>query len=116
ATALLRQLDLRGLVVTGDAQFCQAGLSRLVVRRGGHYLWAVKGNQPDLLEDLRCLFAWPAPGERFAEARTGGRHGDRHEHRALRASPALNAYLRWPHVGQVCAIARTVTRRGRPTP
>ncbi len=115
AKAVLRRLDLRGLVVTGDAQFCQAALSRLVVRRGGHYFWAVKGNQPDLREDLRTLFADPPPGERFAVAVACGRHGDRQERRTLRASAALNAYLRWPHVGQVCAIERVVTRKGRTT-
>lgn len=115
ARAVLRRLDVRGLVVTGDAQFCQTALSRLVVGRGGHYLWAVKDNQPDLLDDLRTLFAAPPPGERFAEAATSGRHGDRHEQRTLRASAALNDYLRWPHVGQVCAIERTVRRKGRTT-
>jgi len=112
---VLRRLDVRNLVVTGDAQFCQVALSRLVVRRGGHYLWAVKGNQPGLLDDLRTLFADPPPGERFAQAVASGRHGDRHERRALRASAALNDYLRWPHVGQVCTIERTVTRTGRTT-
>jgi predicted transposase YbfD/YdcC len=112
---VLRRLDVRGLVVTGDAQFCQTDLSRLVLRRGGHYLWTVKDNQPDLLDDLRTLFEWPAPGERFAEAVASSRHGDRRERRTLRASAALNGYLRWPHVGQVCAVERRVTRKGRTT-
>jgi predicted transposase YbfD/YdcC len=112
---VLRRLDVRGLVVTGDAQFCQTALSRLVVRRGGHYLWAVKDNQPGLREALRTLFAEPPPGERFAEAVAFGRHGDRHERRTLRASTALNDYLRWPHVGQACAIERRVRRKGRTT-
>ena len=44
-----------------------------------------------------------------------GRHGDRQERRELRASAALNGYVRWPHVGQVCALERPITRRGRTT-
>lgn len=108
-------MDVRGLVVTGDAQFCQTALSRLVVRRGGDYFWEVKDNQPGLREDLHTLFAEPPPGARFAEAVARGRHGDRQEQRTLRASSALNEYLRWPHVGQVCTIERTVTRKGRTT-
>jgi predicted transposase YbfD/YdcC len=112
---VLERLDVRGLVVTGDAQFCQTALSHLVAQRGGQYLWTVKDNQPDLLDDLRTLFAAPPPGERFAEAVARGRHGDRQERRTLRASAALNGYLRWPHVGQVCAIERRVTRQGRTT-
>jgi len=102
-------------VVTGDAQFCQVGLSRQVVQQGGYYLWAVKENQPTLREEIATLFADPPPGERFGEAVRFGRHGDRHERRALRASAALNGYVRWPHVGQVCALERTITRRGHTT-
>ena len=102
-------------MVTGDAQFCQVGLSQQVVEQGGHYFWAVKDNQPPLREEIATLFADPPPGERFGAGRRFGRHGDRQDHRVLRASAALNDYVRWPHVGQVCALERTITRRGRTT-
>lgn len=117
AKALLRRLDVHGLIVTGDAQFCQQDLSRLVVRRGAAYFWAVKANQPDLLDDIRTLFQDPPPGEVFAQAVSFGRHGDRHERRTLLASAALTdaGYLRWPHVGQVCAVKREITRKGQTT-
>ncbi len=115
AKALLRRLDVAGLVVTGDAQFCQTALSRLVVQRGGDYFWALKDNQPDLLDDVRTLFLDPPPDEGFGQAVAFGRHGDRQERRTLRTSVALNAYLRWPHVGQVCAIERVITRHGQTT-
>ena len=106
---------MRGLVVTGDAQFCQVALSTLIVERGGHYLWTVKENQPTLRADLATLFADPPPGERFGQAVAAGRHGDRHEQRTLYTSTALNAYVRWPQVGQVCAVERVITRKGRTT-
>lgn len=117
ARTLLRRLDVQGLVVTGDAQFCQQELSRLVVTRGADYFWAVKDNQPDLLDDVRTLFQDPPPGEVFGQAVTFGQHGDRHERRTLLASAALQeaGYLRWPHAGQVCAIQREVTRKGQTT-
>jgi len=115
AKALLRRLDVAGLVVTGDAQFCQTALSRLVVQRGGDYFWALKDNQPDLLDDVRTLFLDPPPDEGFGQAVAFGRHGDRQERRTLRTSVALNAHLRWPHVGQVCAIERVITRNGQTT-
>jgi predicted transposase YbfD/YdcC len=106
-----------GLVVTGDAQFCQQDLSRLVVQRGAAYFWAVKDNQPDLLDDVRTLFRDPPPGEVFGRAVAVGRHGDRHERRTLLASAALTdtGYLRWPHVSQVCAVQRERTRKGTTT-
>jgi predicted transposase YbfD/YdcC len=109
---VLGTVALRGRVVTGDAQFCQRELSRRVVRRRGDYLWAVKGNQPDLLWALAALFADPPPGERVGRAVSRGRHGDRAEERTLRASTALTGYLDWPRLGQVCMVERVVTRRG----
>jgi len=103
---------VRGRVVTGDAQFCRRDLSAAVVAKGGDYFWAVKENQPTLFEDIATLFADPPRGEGFATHVSRTRHGDRAEVRALRASAALDGYLGWPHVGQVCAVVREVTRKG----
>ena len=44
-----------------------------------------------------------------------GRRGDRWERRQLWASAALNEYLDWPGLGQVCSVERTRRRRGRET-
>lgn len=88
-----------------------------MVRRGATYCWAVKDNQPDLLDDIRTLFQDPPPGEVFGRAVAWGQHGDRHERRTLLASAALTdaGYLRWPHAGQVCAVKREITRKGTAT-
>ena len=112
AAALLASMDLAGLVVTGDAQFCQRDLSRQVVAQGGDYFWVVKENQPDLWEAIATLFALPPPGERFGRARSRDRHGDRQETRLLLASATLGGYLDWPHLGQVCATVRQITQKG----
>jgi predicted transposase YbfD/YdcC len=45
APKLLDELDLRGKVVAGDALYVQKKLSVEIVKRGGDYLWIVKGNQ-----------------------------------------------------------------------
>jgi predicted transposase YbfD/YdcC len=44
APKLLRQRDLRGVVVSGDAMFDQRDLSIQIVQAKGDYLWTVKGN------------------------------------------------------------------------
>jgi predicted transposase YbfD/YdcC len=45
---LLRALDLSGAIVTIDAAGCQTENARLIRSQGGHYLLAVKDNQPTL--------------------------------------------------------------------
>jgi predicted transposase YbfD/YdcC len=45
---LLRMLDLSGAIVTIDAAGCQTENARIIRSRGGHYLLAVKDNQPSL--------------------------------------------------------------------
>jgi predicted transposase YbfD/YdcC len=112
APALLAQLELKGHLVTGDALYAQRGLSSQVVDQGGEYFWVVKANQPSLQEAIALLFAQPPWGEEFGVACQVGRHGDRQEERQLWSSTALNDYLDWPHLGQVCCIQRTRTRKG----
>jgi predicted transposase YbfD/YdcC len=92
-------------------------LCRQVRQARGHYLFAVKANQPDLLEDVALLFHAPPPGERFGCARTVDKHGGRLEERGLRASAALGAYLReagWADAGLVLEVQTRVGRASQP--
>ena len=56
APRLLKSIDLKGKVVTGDAMFAQRDLSRQIIEAGGHYLWTVKDNQAGLRSDIEALF------------------------------------------------------------
>jgi predicted transposase YbfD/YdcC len=49
---LLALLDLRGAFVTIDAMGCQKEIAAQIRDQGGHYLLAVKENQPRLYEDI----------------------------------------------------------------
>jgi predicted transposase YbfD/YdcC len=119
APALLRTVALAGAlagrVVTGDALYCQHALCRQIRRAGGHFLFAVKANQPDLAADVALLFDQPPPGEVFAVATSHGQHGSRHERRTLWASSALTAYLAeagWPQIQPVLRVERVTTEHG----
>jgi hypothetical protein len=111
APALLAQLDLSGVVVTGDAMFAQRNLSAQIVGGGGDYLWKVKENQPELLADIRTLFEPPpqtkSEAPNFAlppdlewTRRVNKGHG-RVEERTIWVSSALKEYSDWPHLEQV---------------
>ena len=58
ATALLEKLPaLDGKIVTADPLHCQRKTARVIVDKGGDYLFQIKGNQPKLLERAQTFDA-----------------------------------------------------------
>jgi predicted transposase YbfD/YdcC len=125
APTLLAQLDLGGVVVTGDAMFTQRNLSAQIVKGRGDYLWKVKENQPELLADIRALFEPPPPTKseapnfalppdlEWASSLNKG-HG-RLEERTIWVSSALRGYSDWPHLQQVFKLkCQVVDALGHP--
>ena len=66
-------------------------------------------------EAVSLLFEQPPWGESLVCVCREGRRGDRRERRRLWASAALNGYLGWPGLGQVCCVERTRRRKGKET-
>jgi predicted transposase YbfD/YdcC len=117
APHLLEQVRLAGRLVSGDALSCQRALCHQIRCAGGDYLFAVKENQPSLLDDITLLFRDPPPGERFVQARTVSKHSGRLEERQVRASAALATYLRaagWVDVGLVLEVETLVRWPAQP--
>lgn len=56
ALTLLKQIALKGRVITGDAMFCQRDLCQQIIDDGGDYLIAVKDNQPELKAAIEAEF------------------------------------------------------------
>lgn len=117
AARVLKHLDLRSKIITGDALLAQRELSRLIVEAGGDYVWTVKENQPQLCDDLETLFAGescvkgfsPATHD-FREAATAEKAHGRIECRTLTTSTELKGYANWPYVEQVFKLERHFTR------
>jgi predicted transposase YbfD/YdcC len=55
--ALLDEIALEGAVVTIDAMGCQYEIANKIIKRGGNYLFSLKGNQGTLHEDAVEYFA-----------------------------------------------------------
>jgi predicted transposase YbfD/YdcC len=70
---LLRALDLAGAIVTIDAAGCQLENARVIREQKGHYLLAVKDNQPTLRAAVEVAF------ERACDADFNGVRSDGHE-------------------------------------
>lgn len=118
APKILKQVNLSGTIVIGDAMHAQRETSAQIVESGGDYLWSVKGNQARTEWAIQRLFM-PEIGNlkqgaplskncrMVSEVRKG--HG-RIEKRTILVSTDLNEYLDWPSVGQVFRLEREVWR------
>lgn len=121
ASRLIEHIDWKGKVLTGDALYCQRCLCSALRLAGGDYVFLVKGNQPQLFEDLRVLFA-PLPaskrsGEgvlRLSEqhAQTAEKGHGRVDIRSIRVSSELQDYCDWPGLEQVFEIRRSWQHKG----
>jgi predicted transposase YbfD/YdcC len=121
ASLLLGHIDWNGKVLTGDALYCQRCLCHALRLAGGDYLFLVKGNQPQLLEEIRLLFAPPEPPKRAGEgilhlpeqhAQTAEVGHGRIDIRRIRVSSELQGYSDWPGLEQVFEIRRGYQSKG----
>ena len=77
---LLDLLDLRGCTVTIDAMGCQTAIAATIRDGQGHYVLALKANQPTLHADVQALFADARAAQRTeygmtSATETTGGHG-----------------------------------------
>lgn len=117
APRVLKCLDLRGKIVTGDALLAQRELSIQIVEGGGDYVWTVKDNQPQLRQDIETLFepekcvkGFSPATQDFRTAETVEKGHGRLERRTLTASSELKGYLDWPYAEQVFKLERHFER------
>jgi predicted transposase YbfD/YdcC len=115
APRLLKSVDLRGKIITGDAMFAQRELSQQVVASGGDYVWSVKENQPGLRSDIEALFEIEGGQTRLKamkndlrQAETIDKQHGRLEQRRITTSSLLAGEVDWPGLKQVFKIEREV--------
>jgi len=117
APKLLKKIDLRDMVVMGDALHTQREVSIQIVESGGEYVWIAKGNQPHMEENIQLWFEpepEPIPGmanlpkdfETVCQISKG--HG-RLEERTITVSSQLKDFLDWPYLEQVFKLERRFT-------
>ena len=63
---LLRLLFIKGCVVTVDALNCQKDIAQSIIEQQADYVFALKGNHPQLHQDVVDWFAW-AQGRDFRD-------------------------------------------------
>jgi len=122
----LKELVLKGRILTLDAAFCYPEVCDAVVEGGGHFIITVKDNQPTLRNAISSEFLANPEGdspkvrkdraeERRVVSEADKGHG-RKERRTLETTMALNEHLSrlgWKHVRQVYRLTRERTEWNR---
>jgi len=114
AQALLPSLPLCGRVCTADALHTQTALMQVLHTQHADCVLTVKENQPSLYANLVTYFS--DVHAHCTHAETWDRQRGRVEHRSIRVSTEMNAYLSqtWPpHLAQVAELTRLVTKNGQ---
>jgi len=107
---MLDAIDIEGRTITADALLTQRELARyLVEERGANYHFTVKGNQRQLLDDIRVHFQSVLTEPDHTQTGNGA-HG-RIETRKIWTTTRMNHYLDFPHVHQAFMIQREVIRK-----
>ena len=100
---LIEPLDLTGRVVTADAMHTQRDAARLVVSKGGHFVFGVKQNQPKLWD--AAVEAGNSIDIDRPEVETESRgHGRIDRHRAW--SVPVPATTSFPHASRFIVVER----------
>lgn len=105
--------DLRGVLVTADALHTQREHADYLHRRGGHYLFTVKRNQPTLHAALTGL-PWAAV-DRQTRRQSGHGRAKTRSIAVLAADGASSIDGLFPHAAQVMRVirSRTDTKTGK---
>jgi predicted transposase YbfD/YdcC len=104
AAPVLDTIDIEGKDITADALLTQRQFAEYLVKeRKAHYYFTVKGNQPNLLENIKFYFQNRKKPDYVLQSPPD--HG-RIETRKIWTTTELNGYLDFPHVGQAFVIER----------
>ena len=119
---LLERLELTGALVTIDAMGTQVEIAKTVVRRGGDYLLALKGNRPATHADVVAFFADPPPEIAIdTHVSVDGDHGriEERRHSVCHAVQWLFSDRRYsdepqfPHLAAIAMVENRVEQAGR---
>lgn len=112
---LLQILDLKGCIVTADAMGCQRQIAAKCAEAGADYVLAVKGNQPDLHEQVSGAMDVIAEDEDAHHTETGQGRG-RVETRRCWAIDGVGAWLdgheKWKGLRSIAVVESERTEKG----
>lgn len=103
---VLDKIYVKDRVITADALHTQKDFCEVITKRGGGYVFVVKGNQPKLEEDIALFFENPPLKAEITNYQTFEKSKGRVEVRTIWMSQELTEYLDWPGLTHVFKVQR----------
>lgn len=114
---LVKRLDIRSKIITADALHCQRETCEIIVGQGGDYCLQLKGNQGDMQDDVRAIFADQDIDKIDEYTSTDADHG-RIETRRVRVYEApeyIQKTHNWPALSALVQLISTREINGQTT-
>ena len=115
---MLDHLDVKDKTITGDAMHCQKETCDKIVKKGGNYVFGLKGNQIGLLEDVKLFFEDPINNTEAISVSTVEQNGGRIEKRICRASSNvewIENLAQWKGLQTIFSVTRITTTKKETT-
>lgn len=119
--ALLKELDIRGCLVTADAMNCQTETAKIILEGKGDYLLCAKGNHDRTMEAVKSRIEDERNKDKINQAETHESNRGRDETRTAYVIPfaVLNMEKlcdeNWPELACIGAIHRVFKTNGKKT-
>ena len=115
---LVKMLDLRGALVTIDAMACQTKIAQAIIKQGGDYLLAVKGNQGSLAKAVQAAFSEQrkrSPEQQALQTETGRGRIESRVSYVLSADKLAGDFSHWSNLKTIAMVESYRTEKGKPT-
>ena len=112
---LLCLINIKGKTITADAMHCQKDTCRMIIAKGGNYVFGLKGNHLTLRNDVRTFFTNPDNVDKIEvfESPVEKRRG-RIEQRIFQRVTDItqfNSIENWMGIKSIFAVRRIVTTK-----
>jgi predicted transposase YbfD/YdcC len=117
---LLESLDIRGATVTIDAMGTQREIAEQIVAQEGSYVLALKGNQPNINDEVQLLTGGATTEALTAKASSNfetldGDHGriETRKHWVINDLSSFPLLMTWPNIQALGIVDRTRESKGK---
>ena len=116
--SMLDNLNVKGKTIIADAMHCQKDTCAKIIKKGGDYIFGLKGNQGNLSDDVKLFFEDSINDADTITFQTLEKNGGRMEKRVCRATANIDwlpDLPLWTGLQTIFSVTRTTMAKGKTT-